>query len=41
MVQEGLPAGAALRSAKLDMLRSGDHAHPFHWAAFVLWGLGD
>jgi CHAT domain-containing protein/tetratricopeptide (TPR) repeat protein len=41
MVQKGLPTGAALRSAKLDMLKSSDHAHPFHWAAFVLWGLGD
>ena len=41
MVKERLSPAAALRSAKLDMLRSKEHAHPFHWAAFVLWGLGD
>lgn len=41
MVKKRLSPAAALRSAKLDMLRSEAHAHPFHWAAFVLWGLGD
>lgn len=35
--QENLSPAAALRSAKLAFLRT-PRAHPFHWAAFVLWG---
>ena len=42
MIKEGKPVGAALREAKLAMLRAGGAtAHPYHWAAFVLWGLWD
>jgi CHAT domain-containing protein len=28
----------ALRSAKLEAIQSGVHAHPFYWAPFVLMG---
>lgn len=28
----------ALREAKLAMIRKGDHAHPYHWAPFILVG---
>jgi CHAT domain-containing protein/Tfp pilus assembly protein PilF len=28
----------ALRGAKLEMIRKGDHAHPYHWAPFILVG---
>ena len=36
----GQPPGAALRAAKLARIgSSGPESHPFHWAAFVLWGL--
>jgi CHAT domain-containing protein len=31
----------ALQSAKIDMIRSNVHRHPFFWAAFVLIGDGD
>jgi len=42
LLEKGLPAGAALRAAKLEMLRANrGWAYPFHWAAFVLWGLPD
>jgi CHAT domain-containing protein len=38
--RDGLAPSAALRRAKLAMLRAGGpHAHPHHWAAFVLWGV--
>jgi CHAT domain-containing protein len=41
LLRDGLPAGRALRKAKIDALRSGGPlAHPAHWAAFVLWGAG-
>jgi CHAT domain-containing protein len=39
MLQGGLPPGAALRAAKRALSRA--RAHPYHWAAFVLWGLPD
>lgn len=40
--REGLAPAAALRAAKLESLRTGgERAHPFHWAAFVLWGLAE
>jgi CHAT domain-containing protein len=40
MLADGLAPAAALREAKLEMLRAGDpRAHPWHWAGFVLWGL--
>jgi CHAT domain-containing protein len=42
MLRDGLPAGAALRAAKLELLRAGGAgAHPGAWASFVLWGLAD
>lgn len=28
----------ALRQAKLAMIRKGEHAHPYHWAPFILVG---
>lgn len=28
----------ALRQAKLAMIREGEHAHPYHWAPFILVG---
>ena len=41
-LENGLSPGAALRAAKLEMLRGGgNHARPYHWAPFVLWGLRD
>jgi CHAT domain-containing protein len=40
MRKDGLPPGAALRAAKLEMRKAGGRrAHPYHWAPFVLWGL--
>jgi CHAT domain-containing protein len=42
MLKEGLPASAALRATKLEMLRDRkDWSDPHHWAPFVLWGLRD
>jgi CHAT domain-containing protein len=42
MLKKGLAPCAALRDAKLGMLRGGGRdAQPRHWAAFVLWGLAD
>jgi CHAT domain-containing protein len=38
---EGLPAAAALARAQ-DHVRSQEQwRHPYYWAAWVLWGLGD
>ncbi len=37
----GVSAATALRQAKLALLRRKRTAHPFHWAAFSLWGHGD
>jgi hypothetical protein len=34
----GVSRGEALRTAQLELLRDGKHAHPFFWAAFVLSG---
>jgi CHAT domain-containing protein/Tfp pilus assembly protein PilF len=40
MFRRGLAPGAALRAAKLELLRAGGPtSHPYHWAPFVLWGL--
>jgi CHAT domain-containing protein/tetratricopeptide (TPR) repeat protein len=42
MRKGGLSPAAALRRAKLDAIEAGGPtAHPYHWAAFVLWGLPD
>lgn len=42
MLKGGLSPGAALRAAKIEMLKAGGaRAHPYHWAPFVLWGLGE
>jgi CHAT domain-containing protein/lipopolysaccharide biosynthesis regulator YciM len=41
LMGKGLTAAQALRSAKLELLRSSETAHPFHWAGFVLWGSPD
>lgn len=38
MLQEGMPTGAALRAAKLKMLRDKRWHPPFFWAGFVLQG---
>jgi CHAT domain-containing protein len=38
-LKRGLPAPAALRAAKLDLLNGPDaFRHPYYWAQFVLWG---
>lgn len=33
-----LDKAEALRQAKLAMIRKGEHAHPYHWAPFILIG---
>jgi CHAT domain-containing protein len=38
MLKDGLPAGAALRAAQLDMFRQKRWASPYYWAGFVLHG---
>lgn len=38
MLQEGMPTAAALRAAKLKMLRSKRWNVPYYWAGFVLQG---
>jgi CHAT domain-containing protein/tetratricopeptide (TPR) repeat protein len=38
MLKEGLPPGAALRKAKLEMWRQDRWRPPFYWAAFVIQG---
>jgi CHAT domain-containing protein len=38
MLKDGLPAGAALRSAQLEMFRQKRWASPYFWAGFVLHG---
>ena len=37
-LKRGRPKDEALREAQRALLRSPRHAHPFHWAAFVLSG---
>ncbi len=37
-LKKGESKGKALRNAALSMLHDGKHAHPYHWAAFVLFG---
>ncbi len=37
-LKSGQGKGKALRNAALAMLHDGKHRHPYHWAAFVLFG---
>ncbi|MBK8975467.1 MAG: CHAT domain-containing protein [Planctomycetes bacterium] len=40
LVRDGMGPAAALRAARLELLRAGGQvAHPSRWAAFTLWGL--
>jgi CHAT domain-containing protein/tetratricopeptide (TPR) repeat protein len=42
LVKEALPPAAALRGAQRALLESGGPwSHPYHWAAFALWGRAD
>jgi len=41
MIKDGHSPGMALRAAKLELLRSRSRNHPYHWAGFVLWGVGE
>ena len=38
MLKDGMPAGAALRAAQLEMFRQKRWASPYFWAGFVLHG---
>jgi len=38
MLKDGLPAGAALRAAQLELSRQKRWASPYFWAGFVLFG---
>jgi len=38
MLKDGLPAGAALRAAQLELSRQKRWASPYYWAGFVLHG---
>lgn len=38
MLQKGMPTGAALRSAKLKMMKEKQWRAPYYWAGFVLQG---
>lgn len=38
LLQQGMPTGAALRAAKLKMIRENQWREPFYWAGFVLQG---
>ncbi|MBO0861764.1 MAG: CHAT domain-containing protein [Chloracidobacterium sp.] len=38
MLKDGLPAGAALRAAQLELSREKRWASPYYWAGFVLHG---
>jgi CHAT domain-containing protein len=37
-LKAGQSKGQALRNAALTMMKDGKHSHPYHWAAFVLFG---
>lgn len=37
-LRKGNSRGRALQLAKLDLLQSGQHRHPYYWSAFVLMG---
>ncbi len=39
-LEAGLDAGAALRGAKLELIREPASSHPYHWAPFILVGDG-
>ena len=42
LAKGGLSPAAALRAAEVAAItEGGPAAHPFHWAAFALWGLPD
>lgn len=41
MVEGEMDAADALRHAKLDMIRTETHGHPFHWAPFIMIGKTD
>jgi CHAT domain-containing protein len=38
MLKDGMPAGAALRSAQLELSRQKRWASPYYWAGFILQG---
>ena len=38
MLKDGLPAGASLRAAQLELSRQKRWASPYYWAGFVLHG---
>ena len=39
-MESDLPPAEALRRAQVKCLENGGaRAHPYHWAAFTLWGL--
>jgi hypothetical protein len=38
LLQQGLSTGAALRAAKLKMIKEKQWRQPFYWAGFVLQG---
>ena len=41
VVREDLPPAEALRRTQVRCIERGDErSHPYHWAAFTLWGLG-
>ena len=37
-LKRGQGKGKALQNAALSMMKDGKHSHPYHWAAFVLFG---
>ena len=37
-LKQGQSKAEALRNAQLDLLRSEEYSHPFHWAGFELVG---
>jgi hypothetical protein len=37
-LREGMSKAEALRAAQMEMIASGEYAHPYHWAAFGVTG---